>query len=183
MEELIKKANELGVKDAQSFKEKDLKALVNKLEKEVKIRLDLLEKFKENDIDIDGLESYSTDDLITAWKEREQEMLDQDELNQKINLLTEYLGFDYQLITLEELRDSLSQKEFVAKEMVQEVVCEKFKAPFKVFGREYVFCETAPEYFRFADVVKSQQQWVKDKDSMEMMVSGEVSFIKNHFKQ
>jgi hypothetical protein len=44
-------------------------------------------------------------------------------------------------------------------------------------GQKYGFTKRTPEKFRFNGVIKSQAEWLKDADAMEMLVYGNSMYI------
>jgi hypothetical protein len=45
-------------------------------------------------------------------------------------------------------------------------------------GSFYAFKKTAPARFNFLGVNKTQEEWLQDKDIMELLISGNSSFVK-----
>lgn len=98
--------------------------------------------------------------------------------------LAEYLGVeDLEALTKEEVKTLLAEKEAattnttekVEKEVVVEGRTEKaFEAS---NGNKYVFTEDAPAKFRYLGILRTQEEWIADKDSMELMIAGSLSFL------
>ncbi|CAL2105494.1 hypothetical protein T190115A13A_160027 [Tenacibaculum sp. 190524A02b] len=45
-------------------------------------------------------------------------------------------------------------------------------------GYKYGFSDRTPTSFRFNGIVKTQEEWLKDQDAMEMLVFGNCTYIK-----
>lgn len=48
----------------------------------------------------------------------------------------------------------------------------------EINGTFYAFRKTAPARFNFAGANKTQEEWLQDKDAMELLVLGNSSFVK-----
>lgn len=48
----------------------------------------------------------------------------------------------------------------------------------EINGRLYGFKKTAPARFNFAGTNRTQEEWLQDKDAMELLVLGNSSFVK-----
>ncbi|NRT11519.1 hypothetical protein [Flavobacterium sp. 14A] len=55
---------------------------------------------------------------------------------------------------------------------------EENEAEFDFNGSTYGFKKTAPARFNFLGVNRSQEEWIQDKDAMELLISGNSSFVK-----
>jgi hypothetical protein len=97
--------------------------------------------------------------------------------------LAAYLGVeDLEALTKAEVEKLLAEKEAkIANgiEVVEEVVLEgkTDKAFTASNGKEYVFTEDAPAKFRYLGVLKTQEEWIADGDSVELMIAGRLSFL------
>lgn len=49
---------------------------------------------------------------------------------------------------------------------------------FELNGSFYGFKKSAPERFNFLGVNRTQEEWMKDEDAMELLISGNSSFVK-----
>lgn len=213
-EELIKKAQELGVENAESLTKPQLEKAIKNAEAAIKERSELVARAVELGFDSELLAEFSNEALKNAVSELEEERLAKELEAKKAELMSEFLGVDYHTSTLEELEAAAknvvvenvkSHAEVVknhfgvemlevSPEELNTAISEKMpKAEVSVntesegktddvftteSGLEYVFAEDAPAAFRFADVVRTQKEWIKDNDSMDLMIQGGVSYVK-----
>lgn len=183
LEQLRIKGKELGIENAESLKEKELKAAI--AEKEA--FNELVEAAKELGIETEGLdETELTKQILVAENSKLSGV--NEALKERIAVLTGVFGIeDKEDLSAEEL--SVIAKEKVesllatapeAKEASSGPIVLKGKSdkPFKsASGKEYRFTEKAPAAFRFGGVVKTQEDWLKDKDSMELMILGNLTYL------
>lgn len=96
-------------------------------------------------------------------------------------VIKKHLGVELFETSPEDLDVALTGMKSIEKEIVSAEKVEEGKTT-EAFelesGKKYVFAEDAPEKFRFAGVVKTQKEWLGDKDAMELMILGNLSFIK-----
>jgi len=45
-------------------------------------------------------------------------------------------------------------------------------------GRQFVWDERTPEKFRFNNVIKTKEEWMEDEEAMEMMIEGNLHWLK-----
>lgn len=100
-------------------------------------------------------------------------------IKSRSEVLQKHLGIDFLEVSPEELNKILSEKpkgiEVVTTKVAEGKTDKHFEAS---NGIHYVFDDEAPEAFRFADVIKTQKEWLTDKEAMELMIQGGVSYIK-----
>jgi hypothetical protein len=222
MEALIKKAKELGIENAETLTEPQLKKAISKAETALKTaetqkteHEDLLKRAVELGFDKELFAEFSIENLKTAISEAEAENEAKELAAGKAALISELLGVDFNTSTLEEVRTAaetvvienaktrsevlkkhigfdlfeiepealdaalIQLKATEASPVVEKVPEGKTSKYFKSGnGIKYVFDDEAPEAFRFADVVKTQKEWMEDADSMELMIQGGVSYVK-----
>lgn len=196
-EDLKKIAIELGIENAESLTAAQLKKAVaaaqakkadeakadqDKLEASANLKL-VAEKLE---IPTEGL----TDDEITAAIEAEgAKLLEQKQAQVHEEIMAElstYLGVeDVRSLDLETVKTLLAEKEAenpLTIEVVDEaeVIAEEGKTDASFTdskGREWVFADDAPAGFRCLGIERTQEEWMADKDSMELFVEGDLSFL------
>ncbi|UOX35304.1 hypothetical protein LXD69_07235 [Flavobacterium sediminilitoris] len=184
-EKIIKKAKELGIENAEALNETQLEKAIKQTEASSKERNTLLKRAKELGFDEELFKDFSNEDLKKSLSEAEEERALEQLNEDKAELISEFLGLDVTECSLKDLKNYLDSKikELSATpslEEKKEVVPEgKTDKPFKAKnGMEYVFTSDAPEKFRFADVVKTQKEWLEDSESYQLMIDSGVSYVK-----
>lgn len=186
LEQLIIKAKELGIENAESLKEKELKAAI--AEKEA--FNELVEAAKELGIETEGLDENELYKQVLVAENSKLSGVNE-ALKERIAVLTGVFGI--------EDKEDLSAEELsvIAKEKVESLLAitpeakeapkapkGKTDKPFKASsGKEYRFTAKAPAAFRFAGVVKTQEDWLKDKEAMELLILGNSSYLEVIFKK
>jgi hypothetical protein len=100
-------------------------------------------------------------------------------IKSRSEVLQKHLGIDFLEVSPEELNKILSEKPKGIEVVETKVPAGKTDKHFEASnGIHYVFDDEAPEAFRFADVIKTQKEWLTDKEAMELMIQGGVSYIK-----
>jgi hypothetical protein len=213
--ELLIKAKELGIENAEALTAPQLKIAVENAQNKIAV-FDAL-KLKATGLGIVFSEDITEEDLnaeILATEEVIEAQRLVDEFNEKVHALIEAtIGYDnferlsadeisegqkvmsefyqkaksfiegvidfgeFEALSVEELIASLKTKSEASN--IEVVFNGKTDKTFKSGnGREYQFSEKAPGEFRFAGVVKTQSEWIEDEDAMEIMVSGNLSYVK-----
>lgn len=177
-EEKLLKAKELGIQDADALKGTDLD---NAIKGAVK-RKELVAKA--TDLGIEAASDFLSDELELLIMATENTVL-----AAKLNVFCAALGIDnVSELSLEELENvveghivrfnSLATKsvEVNAEELVEPKgrTAKAFKTE---GGKKYVFSADAPPAFRFAGAMKTQEDWIDDKESMQLMVDGELEYL------
>lgn len=174
-EQLIIRATELGIQDAGSLTVDQLKAAIKAAEQ----RLDLNSKALK--LGIETPEKFEFDELSQLILATESTVL-----SSKVAVFTSVLGLEgTDELSVEELEAAVKEKvsslTVVAKPDAKVKVLKeegKDQTPFKVkSGNSYQFNENAPAAFRYAGVLKTQKEWLKDSDSLELMVTGNLSYV------
>lgn len=195
-EDLKKKAKELGINDVETPTYAQLKKMVSAKEAENKARTELEKKAEELGIDHENVSNEDLQSAIDAELQRiQQEQNDQEaeKIRQdKIAFLAEHLGIeDFENTSIEELKSAvLTRDESLVKEATanqtpvvgaEEVSASVEGKSEKTFtaqnGKEYQFSKDAPAAFRYAGALKTQKEWIEDADAMQLMVSGNLSYL------
>lgn len=184
-EDLKKIALELGIENAESLTAAQLKKAVAA----AKAKAERLNALKTAAVDL-GIESegLSEEELNTAVKVALDEKLAKDLEEQTaaasvevLAILSEYLGVeDISTLSVEEVKALLDEKSTTAAAEIETVIEEEGKTDESFTaenGNEYVFTPDAPAVFRCFGIAKTQKEWLEDKDSMELLVSGNLSFL------
>lgn len=167
---LQEQAKALGIKDFETLNDDQLKAAIEAAEafNELVKKAELL--------GIENAKELTADEL-----EKTIIALENTVLNAKVEAFKTVLGFDGDL-SPEEIEKAVTEKlaSYSSKEEVAEVKAPEGKTD-KTHkakdGKNYGFTSKAPEAFRFAGVVKNQKEWIEDKDSMEIMIQGNLSYV------
>ena len=182
-EQLLLQAKELGIENAESLNMNELKAAISAK----KAFNELVAAAKDLGIETEGLDENELYKQVLVTENSNQAAL-VEVLRERVALLTGALGI--------EAKEELSSEELsaIAKEKVESLLATapeakeassgpivlkgKSDKPFKsASGKEYRFTEKAPAAFRFGGVVKTQEDWLKDKDSMELMILGNLTYL------
>lgn len=175
--ELLKeKAKELGIVFSEDIAFEDLTEEVQSAEEaieELKI-VDLFNKKAHVLIDatvgFEKFESLSPEELFEAlgvFYKKTQVLIDATVGDESFGSLSS-----------EELFDLLQSKSTIITTEELEVVSGKTDETISLHGVDYQFSEKAPESFKFMGVIQTQKEWIKDLDSMELMISGNLSYVK-----
>jgi len=151
-EDLILKAKELGIADPEALSYNELRKRVKEVEQFRALRA----KAEEYGIDADGL---SSDEL--AAKVAEAVELD------KLLVQAEEAGIE---ITGDETPEELKAKLNAAKPAKGAVYTDKH-------GRKWRFSKKTPKQFRYNNVIKSVEDWIKDKEAMEEFIAGNLHWL------
>ena len=151
--ELVQKAIELGIQNVETLTTPQLKIAIETAEKEV--------------------ESKQIEAQAAAIAEENSAKV--------CAALAEFLGVEnLDSLTPEQLTSILAQKATADAAGVEVIEDEEGKTD-KVFkalnGNTYGFKEDAPANFRYLGQLRTQEEWMSDKDAMALMVDGELSFL------
>lgn len=181
-EELIKIALELGVPDAETL----TVAQLNKAIAAAQVLLDASKALKLKAEEFGVITEGKTDKEISeAVEEAEalaREINSQARQTEVLAVLSEYLGVgNIDSLSKEEVQDLLNKKATAGtldKPEAPKKVEGKSSASFTASnGKEYAFKSDAPAAFQYLGQFRTQKQWLSDKDSLELMVAGNLSFI------
>nr|WP_315245140.1 hypothetical protein [uncultured Flavobacterium sp.] len=81
-------------------------------------------------------------------------------------------------LSSEELLSLLQSKSSIVTTEELEIVSGKTDETISLNGIDYQFSEKAPESFKFMGVIRTQKEWITDSDAMELMISGNLSYVK-----
>jgi len=196
-EDLKKIALELGIENAefltaaqlkkavaaaQAKKEEDAKADQDKLDASANLKL-VAEKLE---IETEGL---SDEEISAAIEAEGAKLLEQKQAQVHEEILAElsaYLGVDdIRSLDLETVKTLLAEKENTETSPFEVIVAddttiEEGKTDESYTdskGREWVFADDAPAGFRCLGIERTQKEWMKDADSMELFIEGDLSFL------
>lgn len=167
---LQEKAKALGIADFEKLGDEELTAAIEAAESFNQ----LVEK-----AELLGLENAK--ELTADELEKTILALENTILNAKVEAFKTVLGFDGDL-SPEEIEVAVTEKlaSYSAKEEDASVKAPEGKTD-KTYlakdGKNYGFTSKAPAAFRFAGVIKTQEEWISDKDSMEIMILGNLSYV------
>jgi hypothetical protein len=181
--ELIIKAKELGIENAEALTASQLKKAIEKAESIIADENAVIAKATSLDLETEGKTIAELNEAIEETEALAAEIHLNARNTEIIAYLAEYLGVDdIDSLTKEEVQQLIAEKEAAKEteteeevEVVQEgKTDEAYKAS---NGKKYVFTEDAPARFRYLGVLKTQKEWIADKDSIELMVAGNLSFL------
>lgn len=174
-------AKKLGIENAESLTPAQLK-------KAIEAAQGKQESFNELKLKAEGLgivfpEDITEEDLaaeILATEEAIEAQQLVDEFNKKAHTLIEgTIGFErFEELSAEDLAEYLKSKMTTEASEIEVVASGKTDKTIKFKDVEYGFAANAPASFRFMGFVKTQEEWIADKDTMELMVSGNLSYVK-----
>lgn len=179
--ELNSKALKLGIETPEKFDFDELSQLILATESTV---LSSRVAVFTSVLGLEGTEELSVEELEAAVKEKVESKATL--LTTIVTGLTSVLGLEgIEGLTAEEfeaaVKEKVSSLTFVEKPEAKVKVLKeegKDQTPFKVkSGNSYQFNENAPAAFRYAGVLKTQKEWLKDSDSLELMVVGNLSYV------
>lgn len=196
-EDLKAKAKSLGIKDVETPSYNQLKKIVSAKEAELAHREELEARADELGLDHENVE---TPVLEAAIKEEEARIAQEaaagqesDLYKEMVDVLSEHLGEDLKgtsaeaLKALLEARDhqlvvdavaSAKKGESGSEKEVDDANKGKTDKAFKAqSGKEYQFSKDAPAAFRYMGALKTQEEWMEDAVSMQLMVSGNLSYL------
>jgi hypothetical protein len=179
---LVKKAKDLGVDHSDETTSEDLSKLIEA----ASLRLALVNEAKEHGIDV--LPEMTSEDLQNLILATQISTLTENNsvLEHKVYALANVLGIDdHSELDAEGLTKAASAiiaaltTVVDAEEVTEEKqVVGKTEQAFKsANGKEFQFKDAAPAAFRFMGSVRTQKEWIKDKEAMELMIVGNVSYI------
>lgn len=196
----LQRAKELGIENAESLTPKQLEKAIAAAEKAAAKLEKLQGRATELGMDHEGVSAADLEAAIAEEEasiaklqqeaaDLERDIADKIELHKKFSLLLGYLGFDgdsFHELNPEELEKFLADRDLaiasqlnIADATMVELEGKTDKTfTFAANKKEYQFTKSAPAAFRFAGVVKTQAEWIEDKDAMEIMVSGNLSYLK-----
>lgn len=216
--ELLEKAKELGIENADSFTAPQLKKAVDAAQAKLDARNALIEKAAELNVDLtvipedaweDAVDSafrkleassylrkvakaleieypdgISDEDLTILINEEGEKLVQAKSLQLQegiVDMLSEYLGVeDVRLLSVDEVEALLEAKGenvLATLETTDEESGKSTEVYTDTKGREFVFTDDAPAAFRCFGVERTQEEWMADKDSMELFVEGDLSFL------
>lgn len=172
-EQLILRAKELGVPNIESLTTNKLLEVAIKVAEE---RLELVSKAEA--LGIENAKEVESTDLQTLVLAAENT-----QLTSQLEVLKTVLAIGDDVEISEEnvtaaLKEIVSATDLSTTEAKKEEPKGKTDKAFKTAsGSEYVFTDKAPAAFRYLNVVKTQEDWMQDKDAMELMISGNLSYL------
>jgi hypothetical protein len=174
---LILKAKELGIQDAETLTVEQLKAVIAEAEALLQAEAEkaaLIEKATELGIEV-------TSDMEVSEIENLIIVTESGLVQAKLDAVTTALGLeDASGLTPDELAAKVAEKlqvnapEVVKAEEPKGKTDKTFKAE---NGKTYGFTKDAPAAFRYAGKKQTQEKWIADKASMELMIAGNLSFV------
>jgi len=177
----IEIAKELGIENAEAL-------TAAQLAKAIKAVQGKLEVFNALKLKAEGLGIVFPEDIteeallaeISATEEAIEAQRVVDEFNEKAHALIDgTIGYErFEELSAEELVEYLKSKITDEASGLEVEVSGKTDKTIKFKGIEYGFVTTAPASFRFMGFVKTQEEWIADDDAMELMVSGNLSYVK-----
>lgn len=169
LKKLQEKAKALGMTDFDGLDEAALTAEIAKVESHNELVM------KAESLGIENANDLSSEELTSLILANENAVL-----NAQVDAFTTTLGLESGL-TPEEIETAVKEKLASVSGIEVEVDKEpkgKTDETYKAKnGKVYGFTEKAPHAFRFAGVVKTQKDWIEDKDSMEIMIDGNLSYL------
>lgn len=192
--ELIEKAQELGIQNAETLTASQLKKAIEAAEKKQanssleaddakqEFSKQLHEKAAALKIDTEGVSDENLE-VIVSYIEEFKALANKESREAELSaMLSEFLGVeDVYELSKEEIQTLLAKKETekaAGLEVVLEPVEEgKTDETITVNGQSYGFAEDAPAAFRYLGQLKTQQEWISDKDAVELMVAGNLAFL------
>ncbi len=183
-QELLDKAKSLGV-NAEGLTEAQLKkaiAAAEKLASEAAEASSLLrEKAKGFGISTEDKSDVEIAEEITDFEATVEATKKAFLFSEKLNLLVDFLQIEnFENLSPEELKELLDKKATETAnslEVTETEVDGKTSESFEFEGKEFVFAEDAPGSFRYFGKLQTQEEWIRDKTAMELMISTKVSYI------
>lgn len=177
-DQLILKAKELGIQDAETLTVEQLKAAIAQAEALAQAKAEkaaLIEKATA--LGIEGASDMEVSDIEKLIIVTESGLV-----QAKLEAVTTALGLeDASGLTPDELAAKVAEKLQVNQPEEVKKVEEpkgKTKKTFKAEnGKTYGFTKDAPAAFRYAGKKLTQEEWIADKDAMELMIAGRLNFV------
>jgi len=180
-DQLIIRAKELGIQDAETLTVKQLQDAIKLAEAKVAEanaaaeKRAALEKTAQS-LGIETTDEQTDEELTTLIVVTEAGFV-----QEKFDAVVAALGLgDVSELTTDELTAKVAEKLQVLQpeEVKAEEPKGRTKKTFKSEnGKTYGFAPDAPAAFRYLGKKLTQEKWIEDKDSMELMVSGNLNFI------
>ncbi|MBC7847247.1 MAG: hypothetical protein H7Y10_12220 [Flavobacterium sp.] len=184
MEELVKKATELGIENAEALSPSQLKKAIAKAEKEVVV---IPETTQEDTAEIvvpettqEEIQEETPESIVPGVSDEDAFMLARQA--EIVSTMSRILGIDdIDTLSLEEVEAILEKyKNGVTINDIPVVDAEELGRTSNSFackGKEYIFHEDSPAAFRYLGQFRTQEEWMSDEDAMELMVAGNLSFL------
>ncbi len=171
MEELIKKAIELGITNAEALTSKQLEKAIAKAEKEAVVIPETTQEESQEDASESIIPGISDEDAFMLARQAEI-----------VSAMSRILGIDdIDTLSLEEVEAILEKyKNGVTVNDIPVVDAEELGRSSDSYaskGKEYIFHKDAPAAFRYLGQFRTQEEWMSDEDAMELMVAGKLSFL------
>ena len=182
-EELQKKAIELGIENAETLTAPQLKIAIEKAESIQSEESEVIAKATELGLIVEGKSIAELSEAILELEQIQAEISKQARDAELLAILSEYLGIpDIDVLSKDEviaLLESKKQDEADGIEVVAEIIQEgrTEESVTASNGLDYVFNEDAPTAFRYLGTHRTQKEWIADKDAIDLMVAGKLSFL------
>jgi len=176
-DQLILRAKELGIEGAESLKLEQLPQAIAAAEAAIQLAADkAVLVAKATELGIEGAADVAVEELEKLIISAEAGLA-----QQRLEAVTTALGIENATsLTTEELTAAVASKlEVKGAEVVKaEEPTGKTNKTFKAQnGKTYGFAPDAPHAFRYAGKLQTQEEWIADKDSMQLMVNGNLNFV------
>lgn len=178
-DKLILKAKELGIDGAETLTVEQLKAAISEAEALLQAEAEkaaLIEKATALGIEV-------TSDMEVSDIEKLIIVTESGLVQAKFDAVTTALGLeDASGLTPDELTAKVAEKlQVVQPEEVKKTVEEPKGKTTKTYkaknGKTYGFAKDAPAAFRYASKKQTQEEFIADKDTMELMIAGNLNFV------
>ena len=171
----IQIAKDLGIENADNLSATQLKKAIE-IAQSKKNTLETL-KLKATQLGIVFSDDV-TEDVLKVLVEDAVKI--EDDKSVKIFALIEAtIGFEkFESLSAEDLVEYLKTKQLVTNVDTEVVISKKTDKTITINSIEYGFYEKAPESFKFMGVIKTQEEWIEDVEAMNLMVSGNLSYVK-----
>lgn len=182
-EQLVIKATELGIENAEALTVAQLKLAIETAESKIAQDAEIVAQATALGLEVEGKTVEQLTAEITELQELSAQVAAASRDAELLAILSEYLGIaDIDSLSKEEVVALLEAKktdEAAGIETVAEIVVEgrTDEAVTASDGREYVFATDAPASFRYLGVHKTQEEWIADTDAIDLMVAGRLSFL------
>ena len=176
-DQLILRAKELGIQDAENLKVEELKTAIAAAEAAIQLAEEKAALVaKATELGIEGAAELEADDLEKLIIVTEAGLV-----QAKFDAVTTALGLENaNELTAEELTAAVAEK-LQVKDPEEEKAEEPKGKTDKTFksqnGKVYGFAPDAPHAFRYAGKHQTQEKWISDKDAMELMINGNLNFV------
>ncbi|MEO8532844.1 MAG: hypothetical protein ABI441_03805 [Flavobacterium sp.] len=129
----------------------------------------------------EGISDEGLTDLINAEGEKLVQAKSLQLQEEIVDMLSEYLGVeDVRNLTVDEVEALLEAKGEDITATLESTDVDSGKSAEAYTdskGREFVFTDDAPAAFRCFGIERTQEEWMADKDAMELFVEGDLSFL------